>query len=97
MTMNTEDKFISIRNPNSIICIIISLCQAVPLMWVVHYLSHMHRSRYNAWGQKLVLSSSFFSDEGSCQFSFSAVLDTWHMAISIHCATIAAIFTHAQY
>ena len=26
----------------------ITLCQAVPLIWAVYYLSHMHRSRYNA-------------------------------------------------
>ena len=32
--------------------------------------------------QKLVLSSSFSSDEESRQFSFSAVLDTWHMDIN---------------
>ena len=66
------------------IYLFISLCQAVPLMWAVHYLSHMHGSRYNAQGggQKLVLSSSFFSDRESRQFSFSAVLDTWHMNIN---------------
>ena len=39
----------------------------------------MHRSRYDAQGQKLVISSIFFKDEKSCQFSFLAVLDTWHM------------------
>ena len=54
----------------------ISLCQAVPLMWAVHYLSHMHGSRYNAQGLKLVLSFSFFSDKESCRFSFLAILDT---------------------
>ena len=37
---------------------------------------------YNARGQKLVLSSSFFSDKESHWFSFSAVLDTWHMNIN---------------
>ena len=35
-----------------------------------------------ARGQKLVLSSSFSSDEESCRFSFSAVLDTWHTDIN---------------
>ena len=35
-----------------------------------------------AWGQKLVLSSSFSSDEERHRFSFSAVLDTWHMDIN---------------
>ena len=56
-------------------------------MWVVYYLSYMHGSRYNAWGQKLVLSSSFFSDKESRQFSFLAVLDTWHMDINPLCTT----------
>ena len=35
-----------------------------------------------ARGQKLVLSSSFSSDEESRRFSFSAVLDTWHTDIN---------------
>ena len=33
-------------------------------------------------GQKLVLLSSFPSDEESRQFSFSAVLDTWRTDIN---------------
>ena len=34
-----------------------------------------------ARGQKLVLSSSFSIDEESRRFSFSTVLDTWHMDV----------------
>ena len=42
----------------------------------------MYGSRWNVGGQNLVLSSSFFSDEESHQFSFLAVLDTWYMNIN---------------
>ena len=40
------------------------------------------REQIYARGQKLVLSSSFSSDEESHQFSFWAVLDTWHTDIN---------------
>ena len=60
-------------------------------------------SKPYAWGQKLVLLSSFFSDEKSHWFSFSAVLDTWHMDINPlqHplwcCGRIYALCTRARY
>ena len=44
------------------------------------------REQIYAGGQKLVLLSSFSSDEESCRFSFSAVLDTWHMDINPFCS-----------
>ena len=40
------------------------------------------REQIYARGQKLVLSSSFSSDEESRRFSFSAVLETWHTDIN---------------
>ena len=40
------------------------------------------QEQISARGQKLVLSSSFSSDEKSRWFSFSAVLDTWHTDIN---------------
>ena len=40
------------------------------------------REQIYARGQKLVLSSSFSSDEESRRFSFSAVLDIWHTDIN---------------
>ena len=40
------------------------------------------REQIYAWGQKLVLSSSFSSDKESHWFSLSAVLDTWNTDIN---------------
>ena len=40
------------------------------------------REQIYARGQKLVLSSSFSSNEERRRFSFSVVLDTWHMDIN---------------
>ena len=49
-----------------------------------------------ARGQKLVLSSSFSSNKERHRFSFSAVLDTWHMDINTRSGAMAEYMHDAR-